>query len=184
MAKRLFVLALLMSLFGASMVMGAAQGEAAATQKMEPAAITVLSHRVHEKIATDPIDFITPWIERTPSVTAVNWNTQEIGPLHDRLFREASLPSTEVAVSYLLNTYALPRVANLLEPLDDYLAKMPIDDFENQFPQGMVASLTFNGKIYGIPMRAAPSALWYNKAIFREVGLTRPPQTRKSWWST
>jgi multiple sugar transport system substrate-binding protein len=98
--------------------------------------------------------------------------------LHDRLFREASLNSTDVAVGFILNTYALPRVANLLEPLNEYLEKNPIDDFENQFSQGFVDTMTFDGKIYGIPMRAAPNALWYNEAIFKEAGLPlRAPET-------
>jgi len=153
--------------------------KASAAKKVGPAAIQIVGHRVHKKIATEGAggDLITPWIESYEGVTSVNWNTLEIGPIHDRLFREASLKSTDVAVAYLLSTHALPRVANLLEPLDDYIKKRPIEGLEENFGRGMLKALSFGGKQYGIPMRAATAALMWNEKIFKERGLTRAPET-------
>lgn len=177
--KRVLMLLLMVSLFGMLPLIaaGAAESSAAAAAPVE---IQILSHPVHKSITTTGAggDIMSKWIEENPRVANVLWNTQEIGPLHDRLFREASLNSTPVAVGFLLNTYALPRVANLLEPLNKYLEEKPIDDFVNQFPQGFVESMTFDGNIYAIPMRSAPNTLWFNEAIFKEAGLPlRAPET-------
>lgn len=153
--------------------------EPSAAEIVEAAALQIVGHRVHKKIATEGAggDLITPWIESYEGVTSVSWNTLEVGPIHDQLLHEASLNSTDVAVVYLLNTHALPRVANLLEPLDDYINKSPIEGFEDNFGRGMLSVLSFGGKQYGIPMRAATAALMWNKKIFSERGLTRAPET-------
>jgi len=178
--KRIFSLLLVVCVLIGLPLSAKGAAESAASSTVTPVEIQILSHPVHKAITTvgNGGDVISKWVEETPAVSGVMWNTQEIGPLHDRLFREASLNSTEVAVGFVLNTYALPRVANLLQPLNDYLEKNPIDDFENQFSQGFVDSMTFDGKIYGIPMRAAPNTLWFNEAIFKEAGLPlRAPET-------
>jgi multiple sugar transport system substrate-binding protein len=160
-------------------VFAGGEKEAPAAKTLEPATLQIVGHRVHKKIATEGPggDLMTPWIAEYDGVKEVNWNTLEIGPIHDRLFREASLKSTDVAVAYLLNTHALPRVANLLEPLDDYIKNKPIEGFEENFGKGMLGALNFGGKQYGIPMRAATAALMWNEKIFNERGLTRAPET-------
>jgi multiple sugar transport system substrate-binding protein len=38
----------------------------------------------------------------------IDWVTLDTGPLHERLFREASLGSTSVDMAFLLNTRATP----------------------------------------------------------------------------
>ena len=53
----------------------------------------------------------------------MQWTTFDTGPLQERLFREASLGETAVDVGFLLNTQAVPRVAELFEPLDAYMQK-------------------------------------------------------------
>lgn len=154
------------------------------SKSADPVTLEVVGHRVHKLIATkgDGGDIMTPWIEQNEMIDGVNWNTLEIGPIHDRLFREASLPSTNVAVAYLLNTHALPRVANLLEPLDEWLEKNPIEGFEENFGKGLLDTLTFNGKLYGIPVRGAPAGLMWNETIFKERGLDRPPKTPEEFY--
>ena len=72
----------------------------------------------------------------------------------ERLFREASLGSTDVDAAFLLNRFTDESVSNLFEPLDAHLAGAPIEDFEGISP-GMRAALTFDGKLYGIPFRHA-----------------------------
>jgi multiple sugar transport system substrate-binding protein len=160
------------------------QKESPAQSKKEPVTLEVVGHRVHKIVATEGKggDIIAPWIQQTPGITGINWTTLEIKPIHDRLFREATLPSTDIDVFYIVNTYALPRVANLLEPLNDYLKSKPIPGFEENFGKGMLDTLTFNGKLYGIPMRAATHGLGWNKQIFAERGLTRPPETPEEFY--
>ncbi len=180
-----FALLAAIALVSATQVFAAGGAEGAApAKKAEPAVLEIISHRVHKTVATtgDGGDIVADLVKKGGLVKGANWNTLEIGPLHDRLFREASLPQTDVAVAYLLNTYALPRVANLLEPLDEYLKKAPIEGFKENFGPGMLGTLTFGGKLYGIPMRAATHALGYSADIFKERGVAGPPKTPEEFY--
>jgi multiple sugar transport system substrate-binding protein len=177
--RTLFAVLAVLAIAGAAQAFAEGGTERAAAPKAEPAVLEIISHAVHKSVATTGTggDIVADLVKKGGLVKGANWNTLEIGPLHDRLFREASLPSTDVAVAYILNTYALPRVANLLEPLDEYMKKAPIEGFKENFGSGMINTLTFNGKLYGVPMRAASHAFGYNADIFKERGVAAPPRT-------
>jgi len=124
--------------------------------------ITALGHAVHQRAAAG--------IEPLP----VTWRTYGLAEIRDILFREATLPTAGYDVGYLLNFWASPVIANLFEPLDEWLEKYPIPGFPDDFPPGMIQALTVNGKLYGIPMRAVVVGLHYNKALFDERGVNVP----------
>ena len=138
--------------------------------------LNVLAHNVHRIVATGKQagDITEAWAKRTGS--GVNWITFDIGPLKERLFREASLPETTIDVGFLLNTQVTPATASLFEPLDDYMKAEPIEDFGDLFG-GMVDGLKFGGKLYAIPFRHASSGLHYNEELLAERGLSGPPKT-------
>jgi len=141
-----------------------------------PAKLNVMSHRVHRIVATEARggDITTEWTKRTG--IAIEWLTFDTGPLKERLFREASLGETSIDVGFIVNTMATPSIANLFEPLDEYLKAEPIEAFTDFFP-GMVEAMRFGGKLYGIPFRHATSGLHYNEELFKERGLAEPPRT-------
>jgi multiple sugar transport system substrate-binding protein len=62
--------------------------------------------------------------------------------------------------------------------LTDRIANSELIDPENYFP-GPLASVTWDGKIYGVPKATNTIALYYNKDMFREAGLDPedPPGT-------
>ncbi len=64
-----------------------------------------------------------------------------------------------------------------LEPLDD-LVKADKFDLSDFYSVGLKQN-SFGGKLYGIPWVLSPNALFYNKRLFREVGLDpdKPPKT-------
>ena len=149
-------------------------GSALAQDK--PDVVRIFSHPVHERVSTgDQGGNIT---EKWQSETgiAVEWNTLDVAPLQDRLFREMTLPETSIDIGFLLDRRALPRIADLLEPLNDLQASDPIEDLDDIAP-GMRGALTFDGKLYGIPFRHATSGLHWNQEIFAERGIAGPPQT-------
>ncbi len=142
----------------------------------KPDVIRIFSHPVHELVSTGEQggDITAAWQSETG--IAVEWNTMDVAPLGDRLFRELTLPETSVDIGFLLDRRALPRIADLLEPLDDLHAGDPIEDLDDIAP-GMRAALTFDGKLYGIPFRHATSGLHWNREIFAERGIEGPPMT-------
>lgn len=63
-----------------------------------------------------------------------------------------------------------------LEPLDDLVARDRID--LSDFYPVSIEQNTFRGRLYGMPWILSPNALFYNRKLFREVGLdpNRPPR--------
>jgi len=63
----------------------------------------------------------------------------------------------------------------VLYPINDYMAKdnVKIEDFYTE----AVRELTYNNKIYGLPLTVDARALFYNKKFLTEKGITNPPTT-------
>ncbi len=70
--------------------------------------------------------------------------------------------------------------ADLLEPLDGYLAKAGDAYVNDFFPAFMLNSKDEKGKVWGIPFQRSTPVMYYNKAAFKEVGLN-PDQPPKNW---
>ena len=138
--------------------------------------LNVFAHRVMQTVSTGNQggDITKPWSEK--SGVAVQWTTFDTGPLQERLFREAALGETAVDVGFILNTQAVPRTAELFEPLDGYLARDPIEDASDVFP-GLLNGMKVNGKTLALPYRHASSGLHWNEAILAERGFDKPPAT-------
>ena len=60
-----------------------------------------------------------------------------------------------------------------LRPIDDLLGK----DRAN-YADGAIADVTFKGKIYGFPHYNSVNVMAYNKALFKQAGITQIPTTR------
>ncbi|MBI3507408.1 MAG: extracellular solute-binding protein [Proteobacteria bacterium] len=161
-------------------VAGALAGTSLATLRARDAAaqartkLTLISHRVHQQTATEgPAgDVIKPWTDKANA--SLEWVTLDLNAIHDRVFREAGLAASDVAVDFVLNTRAVPEVMGLFESLEPYLAREPIDDF-GDISTGMVQAFMHKGARYGIPFRHAVNALHYNDAFLKERGFDRPP---------
>lgn len=137
--------------------------------------LQVFAHRVHKTVATGQSGDVTaPWTAETG--IAVEWTTFDTGPLQERLFREASLSQTSVDVGFIVNTQAVPRTAELFEPLDDYMRNDPPEDVADIFP-GLIDGMTVAGKLIAIPVRHASSGLHWNTEILAERGFPTPPAT-------
>lgn len=137
--------------------------------------LTIISHRVHQQTSTDgPAGDVTKaWSDQNG--VNLEWVTLDLNAIHDRVFREAGLGGSEVAVAFVLNTRAVPEAMNLFESLEPYLAKAPIEDFDD-ISQGMVRAFSSKGQRHGVPYRHAVNGLHYNEVLLKERGLQRPPQ--------
>jgi multiple sugar transport system substrate-binding protein len=138
--------------------------------------LTLLAHPVIRSVseATQGGDITAAWRGRTGMT--IEWVTLDTDPLHERLFREASLGHTSIDVATLLNARAVARITNLFEPLDEYAKAQPIEDLPDIFA-GLIKAMTFDGKLYGVPFRHSTSGLHYNVELFSERGIAGPPQT-------
>ena len=93
--------------------------------------LTVLSHKVHENVSrgltagTSGGDIAGEWA--STNGVELNWVTGNIDPIHDRLGRELSLAESSVDLAFVINKFHTPRIAALLEPLDDRIAAEAIE---------------------------------------------------------
>ena len=92
-----------------------------ASAQSKPTKLTILSHRVHMSVISQGKsgDLTAEWSKKNG--IAIEWVTLDTGPLHERMFREASLGSTSIDLAFIVNTRATPVVANLFEPLDSWM---------------------------------------------------------------
>jgi len=162
------------ALAGAAMLGTMATSGARAQGK--PEKLTIMGHAVHRAVVTGAKggDSASEWT--AASGVKLDWLTFGVPEVHDRLYREASLAQGSVDLGLVANRYIGPRIATMFEPLDDFLKKAPIEDFDD-IAGGMVDTMTYDGKRYGIPFRHATSGLHYNKAFFAERGVAAPPRT-------
>lgn len=59
------------------------------------------------------------------------------------------------------------------EPLDAYIT----DEFKGRFIDTFLSPSVMDGKTYGLPIAASARAMYYNKALFEQAGITEPPKT-------
>ncbi|HUV06713.1 MAG TPA: extracellular solute-binding protein [Spirochaetia bacterium] len=173
--KKLIIWILSLALLGA---VGFASGTKEA-QKAAPAPdkLVVLGHKVHRTVSTEGAggDITQEWLAQT-GVKEIEWQTLgNNADITDKLFREASLPTTSLDVGFILNIALTPAVTELFEPLDKYLEKAPIEDLQDIFP-GLREAAKFGGVTYAIPFRHATSGLHYNSKDFADRGIGGPPQ--------
>lgn len=141
---------------------------------------TILSHKVHENVSRGLVagttggDIAGEWAKRKG--VKLNWISANIEPMHDRLFRELSLRETSIDLAFVINKFATPRVSVLLEPLDDWQKRAPIEAFDG-IPKNLLDAVRYDSVLTAIPFRHATTGLHFNKTLLAERGLTRPPQT-------
>ena len=149
--------------------------------RAQEATLTIISHKVHENVArgltpgTTGGDIAGEWAKRKG--VKLNWITANIEPMHDRLFRELSLRETSIDLAFVINKFSTPKISSLLEPLDAWQQKAPIEDFAG-IPANLLVAVRYKGMLTAIPFRHATTGLHWNKELFKERGLTgrrRPP---------
>lgn len=155
---------------------GAAAVAAAGPLRAADKTLNILAHRVHQTSLTQgPAgDLTKAWREGNNAECA--WTTFDSNPLQDRLFREASLNSTDFGVGFLVNSRATAAAATLLQPLDAFMGKAPVEEM-NDIAPGLLAAMKFNGALAGVPFRHATQGLFYNEALLEERGIKAPPGT-------
>lgn len=120
----------------------------------------------------DVIDRFNKDYEGQYHVTAVTTNLEEYYPKLNALVASNETPDVFiVSPGPNLEVYVEPGVA---APLDDYLA----DGWKDTFTSDAVFSqMTYDGKIYAIPLNIAAACAFYNTEMFEAAGVEVP----KTW---
>lgn len=84
----------------------------------------------------------------------------------------------EVAILLSTDLYTL-KDADAIVPLDDLLATAG-PGFSGDFYDAFMLNSKAGGQVYGVPFQRSTPVLYYNKALFKEVGLD-PEQAPKNW---
>lgn len=141
--------------------------------------LVVWCNSVHQQVAEGTrggvaANVVEPFEEQF-GVT-IEWVTIPWSQMQDKILRELSLPSSEADIVFLVDLWAIPSVFRMLEPLNSYQASKPIENFDGLAP-GMVKTLTYEGSLYGVPVRSNMQVLHYNEALFSEKGIEGAPST-------
>jgi multiple sugar transport system substrate-binding protein len=109
--------------------------------------------------------------EAYPNVTVnlvnAGTNTEEYTKLQNAIKAGSGAPDV-VQIEY----YAFPQFA-LTDGLLD-LSSYGFGDLEGDYTASTWNSVDFDGKIYGLPQDSGPMAMFYNKSVFDQYGVTVP----------
>lgn len=152
-----------------SVVLSACGGSTSA-DSAGPATITFVAPQYSDVTGAYWEDLIDSFEAENPDIEVelrmINWS--DIGQSVNTLIATGEAPD-------LLNidTFAQYAEDDLLLPADELLPAEVLDD--------MVPALRSNGEYegtaYGVPLLASARALFYNEAIFEELGIASPPTT-------
>jgi len=163
-------------LLAAAALVSALAWSGIASAQDKPAKLVIMSHAVHKAAITGEKggDSSAEW--RKKHGVEVEFLTFGVEAVHERVYREASLPDGKVDIAFILERYSGPQVARLFEDLGAYQKRDPIEDFDEISP-GMREAHTQKGKLIAIPFRHATHGILYNTAYFKERGVSGPPKT-------
>ena len=105
----------------------------------------------------------------TVKLENVGTNTDQYTALDNALQAGSGAPDV-AQIEY----YAIPQYA-LNEQLLDITDKT--SGYDSFYTPGTWASVQWNSKVYALPMDSGPMALFYNKEVFDQAGVTEPPAT-------
>ena len=77
-----------------------------------------------------------------------------------------------------IEVHSMPVFASTGKLLDvsQMMAQSAVDNPQN-FLAGMLVSTQYNGKYYGVPFNRSVPVMYYNKTLFKQAGISSPPQT-------
>ena len=164
-----FVLCLFL-LVSASGVFAAAVQE----QEQEQKELTILTWNISFFEET-----IKGWIadfEKDNSEYNVQWIDKHGTELDAFLMTQLAAGEMPDIIDFQGSLYSKYAAMGALTPLGDYIKNDP--ETKNRYDQGLLdIALAFEGETYEVPFYYAPTLLYYNKLMFKEAGITRPPET-------
>lgn len=101
-------------------------------------------------------------------IEVVNWDNLEQKLTTD--IAGGTAPDVSIIGTRWLAGYVQEGIA---EPLDAYMTP----EFKARFIDTFMSPSVFDGQTFGLPVAASARAMYYNKALFEQAGITAPPAT-------
>ena len=169
--KKHFVVFGLLLVLSVSLFAGAQKEEVIPAGGVE---LVLVSHKIHENMLRGLTgtgrDLIQEFIDMTPEVSKVTFITAGVEEVRDKLFREASLNTTDINIGFVYTPWITSAMPDFFADLSEFEKNNPIENKEDIF-SNLVAELTFNNKLYAVPLRASGQGLFYNKNLLKERGI-------------
>ena len=116
------------------------------------------------------LDYLLPELERKYNIKIEDDSTDSASYLIKLPVAYSANEAPDIARGWA-GSFMVPFVnGNKLLALDEYLT----DDYKAKLLPGVLDLMTYNGKIYGLPMSINTQALYVNRAMFEREGLALP----------
>ncbi len=120
-------------------------------------------------------DMVQQYNATHPEVKIVNVNQGGYAEIQQKMLAAVAAGNPPVISMMDYKNVPYYAQAGVLEPLNDYETAEDVEDF---IP-GLLADLTVDGKLYGLPFNRSTQGVYYNKELFQTAGLDpeKPPET-------
>lgn len=147
---------------------------AAGVQEEKPKELTILTWNIPFLEET-----IKGWIadfEAENPGFKVNWIDKKGTDIDAFLMTQLAAGEMPDIIDFQGALYAKYAGMGALAPLSDYVKNDP--ETKDRFNQGLIdKAFKYEDDLYEVPFYYAPTLLYYNKIMFKEAGITRPPET-------
>lgn len=116
---------------------------------------------------------ITQYRELNPYLGGIKYKKLEVETYKKELID--AMASGQGPDIFLMNSAWLPGFKDKIEPSPEWITNE--QEFKNTFPDVVVNDFFVDKKIYATPLSVDSLALYYNKDVLNEAGLTVPPAT-------
>jgi len=147
-----------------------------ASEQTNPQTLVVWCHAVHNQYAAGfggaKIDLASEF-EKKYNVK-IEWVTLPFDGMQDKVLRQISMSQGEADVVFYIDDWAYKTTLGMLESLDAYMKEEPIEAIED-IPASFWETFSLDGHIKAFPYNSSIQVLHYNKAYYKEFGLSGPP---------
>jgi len=134
--------------------------------------LTVLTHYGNDPLKSGLQKMVDEWNKNHPSIQVKTQAVTYEDLLQTVTVRQTGGKAPDIIQAYSLWGGQLERAQVLAEPPEDIQ-----QDIKTNFSTAAVGAVTVDDKILGYPTEVQTYALYYNKKLLAEAGVTEPPKT-------
>jgi multiple sugar transport system substrate-binding protein len=140
----------------------------------EPVSLRVLSMQSNDTPKKALLDLAQKFEAENPDIK-IKIETVDHEAFKANVVKQLNDSKTDVITWHAGNRSRVLAEKGLLAPLDDAIKNV------NEFGAGVLSSVTFKNKLYGMPHAYYHWTLYYNKDVFKQAGVEEPPKDWKGF---